>query len=125
MVKRMAWAAPVLWMLAVTVHSQAGVAGRWAGQEQSPRGATDVVLQLTVDGANVTGSVTVGENPSQALSDGKVAGGALTFKTTTAVNGKEMSVLWDGEVAGNSLTMERTFGAGGRKLPPVVLKRVQ
>jgi hypothetical protein len=111
-----------IWLIAAAVQAQSGVAGKWTGEEQSA-GAVPVVLQLTVNSSTVTGSVIVGENPAQAISEGKLDGKKLTFKTTTLLNGKEAPISWEAEVQDNELRFIRTFGAGGRKLPPIVLRR--
>lgn len=111
-----------IWLIAAAVQTQSGVAGKWTGEEQSA-GAVPVVLQLTVNSSTVTGSVIVGENPAQAISEGKLDGTKLTFKTTTLLNGKEVPVSWEADIQDNDLRFVRTIGAGGRKLPPIVLRR--
>jgi hypothetical protein len=110
-----------IWLMAAVVQAQSGLAGKWTGEEQSPAGAVPVVLQLSVKSSSVTGSVIVGESPAQAISEGKLDGKKLTFKTTTFLNGKEVPISWEGEVQDNELRFVRTLG--GRKLPSIVLRR--
>ena len=112
-----------LWLVSAMVYAQSGMAGSWTGEEQSPRGAVPVVLQLTVNGSGATGTVTVGENPAVAIAEGTVSGRTLTFKTTTVLNGTEVPVSWEGEAKDDQLTLVRTVGAGGRTLAPIVLQR--
>jgi len=112
-----------MWLIAAIVQAQSGVAGKWTGEEQSPAGAVPVVLQLAVKSSSVTGSVILGENPAQAISEGKIDGKKLTFKTTIFLNGKEVPVSWEGEVQDNELRFIRTLRAGGPKLPLIVLRR--
>jgi hypothetical protein len=112
-----------MWLLSAAVYSQSGIAGTWIGQDQSPRGATQVVVQLRVNGSELAGTVTMGESPTQGISDGKVKGRAVSFKTATVLNGKEVPIFWEGEATDAQLTLARTFGAGGRELPPLVLDR--
>jgi len=110
-----------IWLISAVLSAQSDIAGKWTTDEQS-RGEV-VVLQLSVKGAAVTGAVTVGESPAQAIADGKVDGNRLTFKTTTMLNGKEAPVVWDGEADNKQLTLVRSFGTSGGKLPPIVLQR--
>jgi len=110
-------------VLSAVVYSQSTIAGRWIGQEKTSRGTDDIVLQLSVDGSTVTGTATIGGSPSQPLSDGKITGTTLTFKTPVMMNGKELSMFWDGEATDKRLTLVRTFGPGGPKLPALVLER--
>jgi hypothetical protein len=114
--------AVVITLTAAASYAQAAFAGKWTNETPSP-GDPVIVLQLVVKGSGVTGSVTVGESPAQAISDGKIDGTRLSFKTTTMLNGKEADILWDGEVRDNRLTLVRTFGTSGRKLPPIVTQR--
>jgi len=109
-------------LTAAVSYAQAGFAGRWTNEPASP-GDPVIVLQLVVKGSGVTGSVTIGESPAQAISDGKVDANRVSFKTTTMLNGKEADILWEGEVRDNKLTLIRTFGASGRKLAPIVTQR--
>lgn len=121
LIRRMSLLATI-WLITLTVFAQSDLTGKWNGTEQSAA-AVPVVLQLSVNNSNVTGSVIVGESPAQAISDGKIDGKKLMFKTTTMLNGKEAPISWEGEVQTNQLTLQRTFGP--RKLPLVVLKRVK
>jgi hypothetical protein len=109
-----------MWLISAVASAQSDIAGKWTTEEQSD---TVVVLQLSVKGSAVTGAVTVGESPAQAIADGKIDGNRLTFKTATMLNGKEVSVLWEGEAQDKKLTLVRSFGSSGRKLPPIVLQR--
>jgi len=111
-----------IWLISAVASAQSDIAGKWTTEEQS-RGDTVVVLQLSVKGSDVTGAVTVGESPAQAIADGKIDGNRLTFKTATMLNGKEVPVLWEGEAHDKKLTLVRSFGTSGRKLPPIVLQR--
>jgi hypothetical protein len=109
-------------LTAAVSHAQAGFAGKWTNETPSS-GDPVIVLQLVVKGSGVTGSITVGESPAHAISDGKVDANRLSFKMTTMLNGKEADILWEGEVRDNELTLVRSFGTSGRKLPPIVTRR--
>lgn len=109
-------------LAATLVSAQSGLAGKWTGEEKASSGTVPVVLQLSVKDAGVTGTVTIGESPAQAISEGKADGNRLTFTTTTLLNGKEVPIAWDGEARGDELALERVFGSG-RALPPIVVRR--
>ena len=111
-----------IWLVSAVLSAHSDIAGKWTTEEQS-RGDTVVVLQVSVKGSAVTGAVTVGESPAQAIADGKVDGSRLTFKTTTMLNGKEVPVVWEGEAHDKKLTLVRSVGTSARKLPPIVLQR--
>jgi len=114
--------AVVLTLTGAVSYAQAAFAGKWTN-EGLPPGDPVIVLQLVVKGSGVIGTVTLGENPAQGISDGKVDANRLSFKTTTMLNGKEVDILWDGDIRDNRLTLVRTFGTSGRKLPPIVTQR--
>ena len=103
--------------------AQSGVAGKWEGEEKSGNGVVPVVLQLTVKGTAAIGSVIVGQNPSTAISDGKVTGNKVSFKTSTFMNGAEVPVFWEGELKNSRLTLARSVGTARGKLTPLVLER--
>ena len=109
-----------LWLLSALMHAQSGVAGRWT-TEGAPGGAATIVLQLTVKGAVVDGTITLGESPTQAVSDGKTEGNTVTFKTVTMLNGKEVPMVWEGHVQENTLTLTRSIGSN--TLATTVLQR--
>ena len=109
-----------LWLLSALMHAQSGVAGRWT-TEGAPGGAATMVLQLTVKGSVVDGTITLGESPTQAVSDGKTEGNTVTFKTVTMMNGKEVPMVWEGHVQENTLTLTRSIGSN--TLATTVLQR--
>ena len=115
----------VVCSLAAALGAQSTLAGKWTGDEKSARGAVPVVLQLEVKNAEATGAVTLGQNPSQAIVDGKVNGNSLTFRTVTILNGKEISFMWQGNAKDDELTLVRTLGEGGRKFPEITMRRAK
>jgi predicted secreted hydrolase len=114
----------VICLTSALVLAQSDIAGKWISEEPSAGGAV-VVLQLSVKGAVVSGTITIGESPTQAIADGKFDRNSVSFKTTSILNGKEVPVTWEGSIADKNLTLLRSFGTSGRKLPPIVMKRSQ
>lgn len=60
-----------IWVVSAAVYAQSGLAGKWTGEEQSRGGTVPIVLQLSVNNSAVTGTITVGETPTQAISGGE------------------------------------------------------
>jgi hypothetical protein len=75
----------------VVIHAQAGFAGKWQGATASGR---PVVLDLTVKGQQLTGTLTVGQRASDIM-DGKVDEKSFSFKVamdgrTVTCNGRRV-----------------------------------
>ena len=109
-----------LWLLSALMHAQSGLAGRWTGEDAPGRAAT-IVLQLTVKGSVVDGTITIGENPTQAVSNGKTEGNNVSFTTIAMINGKEVPLIWEGQLQDNKLTLTRRIGSN--KIETTVLRR--
>jgi hypothetical protein len=113
----------VLVATAAATSAQSGIAGKWNGEEKSGSGVVPVVLQLTVKGSAATGSLTVGQSPSTAISEGKVTGNKVSFKSSMFMNGSEVPVLWEGELKNSKLTLVRSVGTARGKMQPLILER--
>jgi hypothetical protein len=113
----------VLVVTAAAMSAQSGIAGKWSGEEKAGNAVVPIVLQLNVKGSAATGSLTTGENPSTAISDGKITGNKVSFKTSIFMNGAEASVFWDGELKNSKLTLTRSIGTSRGKMPPLILER--
>jgi len=113
--KKILIAAAGLSILPALAFAQAGAAGKWTGEQQGRGGAQPVTLELKADGNNLTGTMTTVQNAVQ-ISDGKVDGSKVSFKTTQNRNGNDVQVTWSGEIKGDELTLTRQGGgAGGRR----------
>ena len=129
--KRFLMAAAVC-LVPAFVFAQADVAGKWTGEQQGRGGAQPITLELKVDGSKLTGALKTGDNSAQ-ISDGKLDGNKVSFKTTQSFGGNDVQINWTGEVKGDELTLTREFGGGfgggggrgggGRGPQPLTLKR--
>jgi hypothetical protein len=115
----------VLVVTAAPMSAQSGLAGKWNGEEKAGNSVVPIVLQLTVKGVAATGSMTTGQSPSTALSDGKVTGNKVSFKTSLFMNGAEVPVLWEGELKDSKLTLVRSVGASRGKMAPLTFERAK
>ena len=121
------------------VFAQADVAGKWTGEQQGRGGAQPVTLELKVESNKLTGTLKTGDNSAQ-ISDGKLDGNKVSFKTTQSFGGNDVQINWTGELKGDELTLNREFaggfgggggggggrgggGGGGRGPQPLTLKR--
>jgi hypothetical protein len=114
----------VVCLFFVSVHAQSSVVGKWAGEEILKGSSQAILLELRLEGTKLTGSITRDKNPPTPISEGKVDGPKVTFKTTIVFNGNEVQVNWVGEVKGDQLSVSRQT-AGGLQAPPLILKRTQ
>ena len=96
----------------VVIHAQAGLTGKWQGTTASGR---PVVLDLKVNGHELTGKLTVGEQ-SAAITEGKADEKTFSFKAT--IEGR--TVTCDGRLIeeGVELTVQDVAD-------PLILKRVK
>jgi hypothetical protein len=69
----------------VVIHAEAGFAGKWQGATASGR---PVVLDLTVKGQQLTGTLTVGQRSSD-ITDGKADEKSFSF--TVAMEGRTVT----------------------------------
>jgi len=102
-----------LFLMPILVFAQGQVAGKWTGEQQGRGGAQPVTLELNVSGSTVTGTLKTGDNTAQ-ISDGKLDGTKVSFKTTQNRGGNDVQINWTGEVKGDELTLTREGGGGGR-----------
>jgi len=111
-------------LMTAVVHAQTGMAGKWTGGRQGQSVVEPTTLQLTVNGAEVTGSVTVGQNPTVQISEGQIKEGKLMFKQPALLNGNKVQISWLGELKDDELTLDRIMPSGAT-LPTLVLKRAK
>ena len=85
----------VLFLTALVSAAQTGIAGKWQGETD---GGATIVLDLTVKGAELSGTLTR-NGQSTPITEGKVAEKGFRFKATLG----EDSATFSGEVAGETL----------------------
>lgn len=117
---RSGWMAATMIFLAAAftlgATQKSAVAGRWEGSLNTANGNATMAFNFEVNGQILTGTA---ETPrgSQPISEGKVNGDKISFKTT--VNGN--SIDHQGTLSGDTIKL-KNFGPFGEF--DVVLKRV-
>ena len=115
---RHAMMAGILILLSATVSLAANLNGRWEGSISGPNGDMQLVFNFHVSGSTLTGTVETpnGENP---ISDGKVNGDHLSFKThfqdtdidhEGTVNGNTIDLKIEGPWGESDVTLHRAAG---------------
>lgn len=93
--------AGILILLSAAVCLAADLNGRWEGTVNGPNGDINLVFNFHVDGSKLTGTVETpnGENP---ISDGKVNGDQLSFKTHFNDN----DINHEGTISGDTIDLK-------------------
>ncbi len=101
--------------------SAADVTGKWVAQVPGRQGNTmEQTFNLKQTGDKVTGTIS-SQRGDQEISDGKVAGDAISFVTVMSFGGNEMKMVYKGTIAGSEIKFTRSMeggpgggGGGGR-----------
>jgi hypothetical protein len=89
-------------VLAVVVHAQAKMTGKWQGETKS---GTPIVLDLKATDTALTGTLTVEGKPAE-IADGKVSKNTFTFNATIDDGGGRHHMEgFAGELAGDQITI--------------------
>lgn len=109
-------------LLALTAAYAADVNGKWVAETQGRNGPTQTTFNFKVDGANLTGTVTLpgmmGGPPTDiAITEGKVEGDNISFVIVRKVGQNqefEMKTTYKGAASGDEIkfTVERQMPAG-------------
>lgn len=113
----------ILGMAILTLGAMAqGVAGKWSGETETPRGKQTVHLTLN-GGTPLTGQLAARkEGRGIEIRDGKVDGNSFSFVTQQKTKRGEATVRWEGKVEGDTMTGTRAV-EGGKRSVPFTLKR--
>ena len=124
MAARCAWST-VLACALIAVAMAQDVSGRWSGEQKGPRLPVIVFLDLKVDGAKVTGTMSSDAQGSSPIVDGKIDGRKISFKTTHMFANNKIDSNWNGELKADTLTVTREMFQNGRRFGefPITLTR--
>jgi hypothetical protein len=128
MIKKLLFVTTIL--LAVTLCLMAADAsGKWVFQQEGRNGSMQVTLNLKVDGAALTGTLSQpgrdGNAMETPISDGKVDGNNISFSVKREFNGNPFVIAYKGTLDGDSLKIEisRPGRDGNTRTSNVVAKR--
>jgi len=93
--------AGILFLLAAVVAAAADVDGRWSGTISGPKGDFKITFNLKADGTKLTGTAET-PNGKQPISDGKIDGDKISFKTHVGDN----DIDHDGTVSGDTIQLK-------------------
>jgi len=99
---RHAMMAGVLILLSAAVCLAANVNGRWEGSISGPNGDMQLVFNFHATGSKLTGTVQTPMGGEEPLSDGKVSGDHLSFKT----HFQDTEINHEGTVNGNTIDLK-------------------
>ncbi|MEJ2006990.1 MAG: hypothetical protein P8Z30_02355 [Acidobacteriota bacterium] len=99
---RHAMMAGTLILLSAAVCLAANVNGRWEGSISGPNGDMQLVFNFHATGSKLTGTVQTPMGGEEPLSDGKVNGDHLSFKT----HFQDTEINHEGTVNGNTIDLK-------------------
>ncbi len=119
------WVLILIALFALTA-SAADIAGTWKSSMETPNGTFESTYVFKVDGAKLTGTISMGEMGEVAISEGKVEGDSLSFLVVREFNGNQFKMTYKGKVAGKEmkLTMEFPTQGGEPRTVELVAKKV-
>lgn len=86
----------------------ADVTGKWTASMPGRDGQSrEVTYNLKADGDTLTGTVTGGRGDMQ-ISDGKIDGDKISFKTKAEFNGNSFVMVYQGVVSGDEIKFTQT-----------------
>jgi len=111
MTKKLLFVTTILLALCLTAFA-ADVTGKWTFEQQGRGGnPTTVTLNLKADGGKLTGTVVrPGRNGNMEaqITDGKVDGNNISFKTSQQMGDNTITTEYSGTVNGDSISLKVT-----------------
>lgn len=107
----------LLTLLVSALALAADVSGKWQAKVPGRDGNTrDVTYNFKVSGSTLTGTTTGFQGNEIQISDGKVDGDNISFKTKVEFNGNEFIMNYKGKVSGDEIKF--TSQREGGQQPP-------
>ena len=112
MTKKLLFVVSLLLVVAFAAMA-ADVSGKWTYEQQGRGGnAVTVTLTLKAEGGTLTGTMSRpgrdGNAMETPISDGKVEGNDLSFKTVQSFGGNEITINYKGTVNGDTIDLSIT-----------------
>ncbi len=110
--------------LAAAFAFGADVNGKWVASVQGRDGqAREVTYNFKADGSALTGTVT-GMRGDMDITDGKIDGDKISFKTKAEFNGNTFVLAYQGVVSGDEMKLTQTR-EGSDRSREITAKRVK
>ncbi|MGD0668388.1 MAG: hypothetical protein ABSB23_12570 [Bryobacteraceae bacterium] len=128
MIKKLLFGTTILLAVALCLVA-ADASGKWTYQQEGRNGTVQVTMNLKVDGAALTGTMTrpgrEGNAVETPISDGKVDGNNVSFSVKREFGGNSVVTTYKGTLDGDSLKLEISMPTrdGGSRTMNVVAKR--
>ena len=130
MTKKLLFVTTILLALAFAA-SAADIDGKWVYEQAGRQGGNPVkvTLSLKAEGGKLTGNVSRpgrdGNNMESPITDGKIEGNSVSFKTTMQMGGNAMTSEYVGKLEGGDLklTITRPGRDGNMQKSDVVAKK--
>jgi hypothetical protein len=90
--------------------SAADVSGIWKGTMETPAGPITNTITLKAQGAQVTGSVSLGDYGQGVIANGKLDGDKISFEVTL----DQGKLIYEGAVAGDEMKLIVTGTTGNQ-----------
>jgi hypothetical protein len=111
-------------LLLAGISMAADVTGKWVASVPGREGNTrEVVYNLKADGNTLTGTTTGMGGQEVQITDGKIDGDNISFKTKVEFNGNEMVMVYKGAVAGNEIKLTQQREGSDRPPHELTAKR--
>ena len=99
----------VLSLLMAGLAMAADATGKWTASVPGRDGATrEVVYNLKADGDKLSGTTTGFGGQEVQISDGKIKGDSISFKTKVEFNGNSMTMSYDCTISGDEMKVKQT-----------------
>jgi hypothetical protein len=99
--------------LTALVTSAAAIDGKWTAEVQGRNGTQTRTLTLKADGSKLTGTLDTGRGGATDITEGKIDGVDVTFKTTRAGRNGTTTTAYAGKLMGDELDLTPTREGGG------------
>lgn len=94
----------LLILLLATVASAADITGDWKADLQTPQGMVQVSYTFKQDGEKLTGTWQAAKSPTVQITEGKVAGGKVSFVVKLGPEGAP-TFAHEGEIKGDEIQL--------------------
>jgi hypothetical protein len=94
-------------LAAAALSFAADIDGNWTGELNTQHGPMQITMALKADGENLTGTIT-SQMGGQAIKEGKIKGGDLTWFTILERDGNSMKIMNKAKVTGSEMKITVT-----------------